>query len=271
MAVDEDDGTRFLKAFGRQLRFLREAAGLTRAEFGARVGYGEDLITSVELGRRVPKPELIDKSDEVLDTGGLLGTMKEEMERARYPAFFRDAAKVEASAAVLQIYDVHVVNGLLQTEDYARAVFRTMKPPFDDDELEERVAARLARQAVFARMPKPLVTFVIEESVLRRPIGGRQVLRGQLEQILMVGRMPTVEVQVMPLSREENAGLAGPFTLTESDDGRRIAYVEVQMTSGVHTERRIVRALENKFGTLRAQALTPSESRAFITGLLEGL
>src|SRR5690606_29756556 len=103
---------------------------------------------------------------------------------------------------------------------------------------------------------------------LRRPIGGRDVLRGQLEQVLLVSHMRYVEVQVMPLDRDENAGMAGPFTLIETKGERRIAYVEVQNVSRVHSDRESVRALEAKYGTLRAQALTPRESLAYVEKLL---
>ncbi|MEV4613582.1 helix-turn-helix transcriptional regulator [Kitasatospora sp. NPDC049258] len=266
--TEQDDGAGFLRCFGRQLRILREREGLTRSELGARLGYGDDQIASVELGRRIPKPELIDKADEVLNAGGVLRAMKEEVARARYPAFFRDAARLEAEAVELHVYDALVVNGLLQTEEYARAVFSMMRPPLDDDVIDQRVSARLARQGLFTRRPTPMMSFVMDESVLRRPIGGGGVLRGQLEQILLVGQQRSVEVQVMPLHRDQHAGLAGPFTLIETKDGRRVAYVEVQNVSHVHTERHLVRGLEAKYGILRAQALTPQESLGLVEELL---
>ncbi|WP_093837321.1 helix-turn-helix domain-containing protein [Streptomyces aidingensis] len=250
------------------MKLLRERAGLSRAEFGRQVGYGEDQITSVELGRRIPKPELIDKADEVLDASGVLKAMKGEVERARYPTFFRHAARLESDAVELHVYSCQAVPGLLQTEEYARAVFTMMRPPLDEEAIDQRVAARLARQAVFGRRPPPMVSFVIDESCLRRPIGGEPILRGQLEQILLVAQRRTVEVQVMPLRSRENAGLAGPFTLMETKEGRRIAYAEVQNVSHVHTERPLVRGLEAKYGLLRAQALTPGASLTYIENLL---
>jgi len=260
--------TGILRCFGQQVRLLRTSRGLTRAELGAKLGYGEDLVTSVELGRRIPRPEFIERADAVLEAGGLLTVMKEEVARARYPAFFRDAAKLEAEAVELHVYANQAVPGLLQTEEYARAVFGVLRPPLDDVVVDERVAARLARQEIFHRKPSPLMSFVIDESVLRRPLGGRDVLRGQLEQIALAGHMRHVEVQVMPLDRDENAGMAGPFTLIETREERRIAYVEVQNVSRVHCDREPVRALEAKYGSLRAQALTPRESLAYVEKLL---
>lgn len=166
------------------------------------------------------------------------------------------------------MYANQAVPGLLQTKEYARAVFGMMRPPLDEEEIERRVAARLARQEIFAQRPSPLMSFVIDESVLRRPIGGRTVLRGQLEQILLAGHRRAVEIQVMPLDSEENAGLAGPFTVMETSKGHRIAYVEVQNVSHVHSERRLVWGLEIKYGILRAQALTPQASLGYVEKLL---
>ncbi|MCT2590739.1 helix-turn-helix domain-containing protein [Streptomyces sp. N2-109] len=267
--AERDEGTAgFLRCFGQQLRVLRERAGLTRAELGARLGYSEDQITSVELGRRIPKPELIDAADAVLEGGGILTAMKEEVARARYPAFFRDAARLEREAVELHVYANQAVPGLLQTEEYARAVFGMMRPPLGEEVAEQRVAARLARQEIFQCKPSPLMSFVIDESVLRRPVGGKGVLRGQLEHVRLIGEHPTVEIQVMPLERDENAGMAGPFTLLETEKARRIAYVEVQNVSRVLTDRAPVRALEAKYGTLRAQALSPRASLDYVEKVL---
>lgn len=265
---DGDGSGAFLRCFGMQLKLLRERAGLTQAELGKLLGYSADQISSVEQGRRIPKPELIDKADEVLEAGGLLCAMKEEVARARYPAFFRDAARLEGEATEINAYDTHVVNGLLQTEAYARAVLTMRRPLVDEDTIEQRVTARLARQGIFGRWPAPLMSFVIDEAVLHRPIGGRQVLRGQLEQLLSVGSKRNVEIQVMPTDRDDHAGLDGPFTLMETGDERRVAYVEVQDVSRLLTERKWVRELEGRYGIIRAQALTPRESLAFIEKLL---
>ncbi|MET9882692.1 helix-turn-helix transcriptional regulator [Streptomyces sp. NPDC006430] len=265
---EDEPGQGVVTAFGRQLKLLRTRAGLERPEFGKLVGYAPQSVASFEQGRRIPPPRFIDKADEVLDAGGMLKVLKEEVARAQYPAFFRDAARLEAEAVELHVYDTHVVNGLLQTEEYARAVFRMRRPLLDEDTIEQRLSARLGRQEIFSRRRLPTLSFVIEESVLTRPIGGREVMRGQLEQVLLHGQRRNVEIQVMPNEREEHSGLAGPFTLIETSEGRRIAYVEVQKHSRLYTDRATVREMEAQYGILRAQALTPRESLAFIEKLL---
>lgn len=265
---EDELGTGVVTAFGRQLKLLRTRAGLERAEFGRRLGYSAETVASIEQGRRIPQAQFIEKADEVLGAGGVLTALKEEVGRAQYPAFFRDMARLEAGAITLHVYGALAVPGLLQTEDYARAVFTMRRPLLDDEVVEQRIGARLERQEIFSRRPLPTLSFVIEESVLRRPIGGRSVLRGQLEQILLYGQLRNVEIQVMPTEAAEHCGLGGPFTLIENRDGRRMAYVEVQRTSRLYTDRAEVRDAEEQYGILRAQALTPRESLAFVEGLL---
>ncbi|MER6782264.1 MULTISPECIES: helix-turn-helix transcriptional regulator [unclassified Streptomyces] len=266
--AEPDSGVGVLRVFGRQLKRFRVRAGLERTEFGERLGYSVSTIAAYEQGRRVPPPEVIDQADELLDAGGVLKEMKEEVERAQFPAFFRDAARLEAEAVELHVYANQAVPGLLQTEEYARAVFGMWRPLLDEETLTQRVVARLARQGIFSRVPMSTLSFVIEEATLRRPLGGAAVMRGQLEQILLVGQLRNVELQVMPTDREEHAALGGPFTLIETKEGRWIAYVEVHKDSRLHTERSSVREFEEQYGILRAQGLTPRESLAFVEKLL---
>ncbi|MFC5954365.1 helix-turn-helix domain-containing protein [Streptomyces pratens] len=258
----------FLRCFGRQMKLLREAAGLTQAQLGERVSYGEALIAAVEQGRRIPKPELVDAVDRVVEARGVLVAMKEEVAKARYPSFFRRFVSLESESVELHAYDTHLVNGLLQSEDYMRAVFTMWRPLLDPEVIEQRVAARLERRKLFSRRPAPLLSFVIEEQVLRRPVGGGSVLRGQLDQLLLHGHERNIEIQVMPMGRDEHAGLGGAFTLIHLENERRIGYMEVQEASILYTAPKKVSPLEATYGVLRAQALTPRESLAFIEKLL---
>lgn len=265
---DDDPGSGIVTAFGQLLKLVRVAAGMERAELGARLGYSASTIASYEQGRRIPQPDFIDRADEVLGAGGVLKTLKEEMARAQYPAFFRDAARLEARAIALSVYAVYAVPGLLQTEEYAQAVFRMQRPLLDDDVIEQRLAARLGRQVIYDRRPAPLLSFVIEESALRRPMGGWSTLFGQLEQILLISQKRNVEIQVMPTDREDHGALGGPFSLIDTAQGQRIAYAEVQDESRLYTSRATVRVIESRYGIIRSQALTPRESSAFIEKLL---
>ena len=266
--VEFEHGTGVVAVFGRQLKRFRVRAGIERRDLGAATGYAPSTIAAFEQGRRIPPDQFIDKADEVLDAGGILREMKEEVRKAQYPAFFRDAAKLEGEAVELHVYATLVVPGLLQTEEYARAIFDMWRPLLNEEEIEHRVAARLARQDVFARKPTPLFSFVIDESVLRRPLGGKDVLRGQLEHILLAGDRKGVEIQVMPLDRQDNAGVDGPFIVLHRANGDHVAYMEAQGRSTMATGREETRGIESRYGIIRAQALTPRESMAFVERLL---
>ncbi|MGW3801536.1 helix-turn-helix domain-containing protein [Streptomyces clavifer] len=265
---DGEQGNGVAVAFGRQLKLLRVRAGLDRAEFGQRMGYAAHSVASFEQGRRIPQPAFVDKADRLLEAGGLLVALKEELARSQYPAFFRDAARLETEALELYLYAVSAVPGLLQTEAYTRALLAMRRPLLDEDTIEQRVLARVARQEVLKRWPAPLISFVIEEAVMRRPFGGFGVLRGVFEQMLLVGRQRSVEIQIMPTVREDNAGLDGPFTLITCRSGEQLAYLEVQGRSILLTDRDEVRSLSARYGIIRSQALTPQESLGFIEKLL---
>ncbi|MCS0605947.1 helix-turn-helix transcriptional regulator [Streptomyces sp. LP11] len=254
--------------FRRVLKRLRIQAGMDRAELGRRTGYSAATITSYEVGRRIPNAKFIREADGALDAGGVLIDFIDDMEKAQYPAFFRDAAALEKKALGLHVFATKAIPGLLQTEDYAFAVFRMWRPLLDEETVHKSVAARLARQDIFAQALFPTISFVIEEHLLHRPLGGQAVMRGQLEQILLHGHRRNVEIQVMPTARQVHACLDGPFTLIETKGGRRIAYVEAHKHSRLHTDREMVRELEEQYGILRAQALTPHDSLALVEKLL---
>jgi transcriptional regulator with XRE-family HTH domain len=265
LGLDEDDSGAVLRAVGRQIKLWREAAGLTQTEFGALIGYGEEQVSAVERARRIPKPELLDKADEVLGAGGKIAAMKKDVAEARYPKKVRDLKKLEDEATELCAYNNSVFDGMLQTEEYLRAVFRERRPPFTEEEVERRVAGRMARQDLMdTAKAHPLFNFVQCEATLRRPIGGRMVLRRQLERLLELSELPNVDLQILPLNCEENSGLDGPFRLLRLKDGTTVGLTEVQMVSRMIASPKEAQILDIRYGIIRAQALTPRESRAFI-------
>ncbi|MGV9316644.1 helix-turn-helix domain-containing protein [Streptomyces sp. NPDC003691] len=255
-------------AFGRSLKTLRIRAGLEREELGRRLGYSASTIASFEQGRRIPPPRAIDRADTELAADGLLTLWKEQVERAQYPLFFQGMAQLEKEAIELLAYDTHVVKGLLQTEEYMRALLAMRRPPLEPETIEQRVTARLARQDIFDRRPAPLLSFVMDEAVLRHRYGGKAVMRGQLEHLLLTGQRRNVELQIMPIDCEDNAGVNGPFTAVTRKDGKRFLYVEAQMTSTLETDPEQAALAAARYGIIRAQALTPRESLEFIERLL---
>ncbi len=149
--------------------------------------------------------------------------------RLRHPGWFRDFARTEAEAVALHIYSTQAVPpGLLQTEEYARAVFTQRRPLLDEQTIEKRVVDRMARQQLFERWPAPTLSFLLEESILQRPIGGgEQVHRAQLQRLLAVGRMRNVELQVVTTDRTEHPpSLDTSFTLVTPKGRQEAAYTE---------------------------------------------
>ncbi|MFF9296417.1 helix-turn-helix domain-containing protein [Streptomyces althioticus] len=264
----DEESAAVLRTVGRVIKMCRERAGLTQAALGAQIGYSEEQVSSVERGRRAPMEEFLDAADRALEANGLIGALKGDVEKARFPKKVRDLAQLEGQAVELCAYANHVVHGLLQTPEYARALYRMRRPPYTDEQVDELVEARLARQRVFADQPAPMFNFVQEEVTLRRPLGGKMVMRKQLEHLLEVGRRRNVEIQVLPTDREDHAGLAGALQLLRLKEGLTVGHVEVQLLNRLISDPKEIQILEIRYGIIRAQALTPRESLAFIEKVL---
>ncbi|MFF0460152.1 helix-turn-helix domain-containing protein [Streptomyces mexicanus] len=268
--VDPDDewGVAVITTVGRQLKLRREAAGMRAGEFGKAVGYSEDMVYKIEGGKRIPRQEFLNAADELLSAGGLLAAAWEDVKKVRYPKRVRELAKLEAQAVEIGVYECNSIHGLLQTPDHARAVIGAAQPPYSPDDVERMVAARLARQSVFERDPAPSLHFVLEEGALRRPIGGTMVWRHQLERLLQVGRLHNVVLQVMPMNCDTHSGLDGRIELLKFADGTAVGRSDGAFNGRPTHDPRHLRILELRYGTIRAQALSPRESLAFIEELL---
>ncbi|WP_328385589.1 helix-turn-helix domain-containing protein [Streptomyces sp. NBC_00400] len=264
----EDDAQAAVETVGRQLKLWREAAGLRPAEFGAAIGYGENLIYKIERGTRIPRPEFLDKADEVLGAGGKVAAMKKDVELARYPKKVRDLTRWEAETVELGAYGSHNLHGLLQTEEYARALFEMRRPAWTQDKVDRLVSGRMTRGSIFDRAPAPALSFVQEEVTLRRPLGGKMILRRQLERLLEVGQLRSVEIQVMPTDREDHAGMGGEIEVLKFGDGTAVGHSPSQFGSRSISQPNQIRILELRYGVIRAQALSPRESLAFIEKVL---
>ncbi|MEU6864958.1 helix-turn-helix transcriptional regulator [Streptomyces sp. NPDC046876] len=271
----EVDGTAYLfKALGKIIKVLRERAGLQQKELAALVHVGEDLVSSIERGVRTPQPDFLENADRVLEAGGVLRAaipdVKDALKRARtrHPDWFRDYAKAEAEANAIHDYSYQGVMGLLQTEGHARAVFTKRRPLLDEVTIEKRVADRMARQQIFDRWPSPTFSFVLDESLLMRPVGGPDVHREQLRRLIEIGSLRTVELQVMPFSRGEHAAMGGSFSLLHPRGRQQVAYTESYGKPNLITDAEQVRIYAERYGIIRAQALTPDESLTLIEKML---
>ncbi|MFP3987188.1 helix-turn-helix transcriptional regulator [Streptomyces sp. E11-3] len=272
----EEDGTaHFFRALGKQTKVLREEAELSQKELGALTHVGESLISAIERGVRTPQPDFLVRADEVLGARGVLRAAVDDVQearrraRTRHPEWYRGYANLEAEAVELHHYCNSAVHGLLQTAEHAHAQFTHWRPLLDEGTVEKRVSDRLARQQVFDRRPAPVISYVLEEVVLQRPIGGREVHETQLRRILEVGRMRNVEIQIMPTDREEHPNLDSAFNLLiPKGQNHQVAYTETQAYPRLITDPAEVRLIADRYGIMRAQALTPRESLAEIERML---
>ncbi|GAB3953216.1 helix-turn-helix domain-containing protein [Streptomyces sparsus] len=262
----DSDASDALKTFGSVLKALRDRAGLTQEEFAERVRYSAHYVASIEQGRRFPSRELIRRGEEELGVEGVLTAAARHLtRRAGLASWFRQWAAIETDSISLYSYECRVIPGLLQSEEYARAVFRSSLPPLAEEQIEQQVTARLERQSLLVDRPNTAYSFILEQSLLARGTGGSEVTRSLLNQLLRLMDVHNVEIQVMPTKREDHAGLDGPMYLAETPEHQWIGYSEGQKSSSLITEPGSVSALLQRYGRMRAQAL----GREATTGLLE--
>ncbi|MGV9854930.1 helix-turn-helix domain-containing protein [Streptomyces sp. NPDC003442] len=265
----EPDPSDSLRTFGAVVQALREHAGLTRAQFGELVRFSKHTVASVELGRRMPDESFVERAEEVLGNTGALRKAAQHLSRGEpgLAAWFRRWARLERVALSLYTYECRLVPGLLQSEDYARAVFDGTIPLLTDEQLEAQLVARTERQKMLHERPHVPFSFIVEEAVFRRGFGDREQRRALLDQVLKRSALRNVKLQVVPLEAELHACLDGPVRLLETPEGRRLAYSEGQQNGRLIADRKEVSLLCQRYETLRSQALTPQDSR----GLLERL
>ncbi|MFE7119681.1 Scr1 family TA system antitoxin-like transcriptional regulator [Streptomyces sp. NPDC057654] len=262
----EPDSSDSMRTFGAVVQALREHAGLSRVEFGSVVRFSHHTVASVELGRRMPDKDFVERAEGVLgNTNALRKAARHLTRRPGLAAWFREWARLEKVAATLGTYECRLVPGLLQTEAYARAAFANRIPPLSDDQMEAQVVARMERQRLLKERPNTEFSFIIEEHILRRGLGGVEVTIGQLDHILAVATWRNTSIQIMPTFSCRHAGLDGPLSLLETADGRRLAYSEGQKNGRLIAEPKEASVLHQRYATLRSQALSPLDS----VGLLE--
>ncbi|MFF6781977.1 Scr1 family TA system antitoxin-like transcriptional regulator [Streptomyces sp. NPDC012510] len=257
-----------MKAFGAVVQALREHVGVSREEFGARVHLSKHSVASIELGRRLADQRFVELAEEATgNTGAVRGAFRHMARQPGLAAWFRMWARLEREAAALDTYECRLVPGLLQPEPYVRAVFENAVAPVSDAELDMQVAVRMERQQLLRERPNTSFSFIIEESVLLRELGGREVTRGLLHYLLECAELRNTSLQVMPLKRVQHASLSGPLQLVETPDGRRLAYAEGHMNGRLIADPKDVALLNQRYAKLRSQALTPEDSVSLLERL----
>ena len=247
-----------LKTFGAVLKALREESGLTQEEFAVRVRYSAAYVAKIEQGKRFPPTDLPARTEAVLGPVALkvLGAAAKSLtRRAGLASWFRHWAGIEEEAISLYAYECRAVPGLLQPEGYIRAIFDRRLPPVTEEQLERSVTARLDRQQLIAQRPNTAFTFVIEQCVLERRLGGADVTRHVIDHLLNVGARRNVEVQIMPTLQEDHSGIDGQMYLAETPGHQWIGYTEGQRSSTLISAPKDVSVLLQRYGKLRSQAL----------------
>jgi transcriptional regulator with XRE-family HTH domain len=199
-----------------ELKAAREQRGWSQADLAGQIPYSLSTISMVEALHRVPTRDLAVHLDKVFATPGTFARLEARLRDLPFPASFRPFAAYEAEATALYVFEHSLIPGLVQTPEYARAVLAT-RPNTAEDEIDNLVAARLARQDVLTREepPAPLLWALIDEGALHRPVAPAEVMRGQLARLVEVSRRPNVTVQVLPYSAGGHTGLLGAFTIAD--------------------------------------------------------
>ncbi len=256
------------QVFGAMLRYYRERAGLSRTDLARQISKSVSLIQAIELGQRAATADVTEDLERVLPADGALIHLRDEIGDGlgyqAYPSWFQEWLASERETKKLRWFEPLLVPGLLQTEEYARAVFRT-RFGMTDEEIDEQVAARLKRQEILAQEGPPALWVIVDESVLRRPVGGRYVMHEQVGHLIEAARRPHVSVQVISSAVGVHLGLcAGGFAIADYEDAPAAGYQETACQGQFVDRREDVETLADCWDTLVREALPWAASQALL-------
>ncbi|TFE37190.1 XRE family transcriptional regulator [Streptomyces sp. ICN441] len=260
-----DPGASPLDYYGYELRRYREAAGLTQKQLGAVINYTGSLVGQIETARKLPTQEFSERTDAALGTDGLLTRLLGLVLRSQLPAWFQQVAELEARASGVYVFHPQLVHGLLQSEAYARAVLAAV----DDSDLDNRAAARMARQRILKDAKSPVLWAVLGEAVLHQEIGGKRVMREQLQHLLSFEKHRRVNIQILPFEVGVHAGLMGAFNLYRFPTDPALVYTEDYETGHPTANPDAVESRSLRYDHLQATALSVSDSATLIRHVME--
>jgi transcriptional regulator with XRE-family HTH domain len=258
------------RTFGKMMKFYRVRAGLSREALAGLAHISASTIASYETGWRAPtRPTVLalEAVPELNSDGALIELWDEYAEGMTYqvlPAEIQDWAAIEAEASTLRWFEPMAVPGLLQTEGYMRAIFSS-RFGITREGIEERMAARLTRQEILTREKPPALWVIIDEMVVRRPVGGRDVMLEQTNRLIEAARQPGIRIEVLPASVGAHEGMAsGAFILADFEDAPSIGYVDRTVGGRPLRDRKDVAELDLTWNTLRGETLPRSASLALL-------
>ncbi|MBH1935129.1 helix-turn-helix transcriptional regulator [Streptomyces sp. AV19] len=251
--------------FGQELKRKREEAGLTQNELGDRVTCSGSYLGQFESAVRKPQLDYAKRIDAELGTDGIFERICTELidGESDYPDYFEGARYLEGLAVAIHEYSMGFVPGLLQTEAYAKAVMLGAWPLEREETLDSWVAQRVKRQHLLEDPARPLLWVVLDESVLRRPVGGAAVMCEQLKRLAAMMRKRRIVLQVVPYSAGAPA-LPGNVKFMEFEDAPPVVYTEGAMTGALHDKPERVARYNRALEFAKAAALSPKNSLALI-------
>ena len=252
--------------FGAEVKRLREARGWSQDVLGDKLSYSGQLVGLVENAKRTPSREFAENCDELFGTGGLLMRIWPLVLTHSVPAWFRGYVELEATASRIETFECQNVPGLLQTESCARAMISAYWPLTD---VEQKVSARLERQRRVLSATGPTVWVVMDEAVLRRPIGDPDALREQLKHLADVALSRRIVLQVLPFSVGVHGCTDGNMTLLGFTEGRDVVYADSLGAGRLIEQPEEVENCRYRYNLVRAAALSPEASVGLITVAME--
>lgn len=258
--------------FGQLLRTLRDAQGWTQDELAERMGISGTHISAVETGRRPPTPRFAASADKTLGTGDKLQRQCRAVRHTALLEGFPDFVAQELRAAEIRLFEVGIVPGLLQTPEYATAITTgaVRRGAITEQQAEERLATLAKRQASLTRTPAPMVYVVLDESCIRRLVGGPEVMAAQLDRLVAFAELPTAVLQVAPYDLGERRAFDLPVTLLTLPDRSQVAYAESALQGRLERDTRFVQPMLTAYHQLQVEALSQATSAAMIDQLRKG-
>ncbi|WDM12551.1 helix-turn-helix transcriptional regulator [Streptomyces lavenduligriseus] len=260
-------------AFGDRLRRLRDERGWTQEQLAERCGCTDSHISAVETGRRPATPRFAASVDKAFGTGDLFQRECAEIHSPSLLEGFREYVPHELRAAEIRIFQIGIVPGLLQTPEYAAAIQGGVvrRGAITEQQAQERLSKLSERQASLSRMPPPVVFVVLDESCLRRPVGGPEVMAGQLDKLLAFAELPSTVLQVAPYDLGERRSFDLPITVLTLGNRSQIAYAESAQRGHLVREPHFVASALTAYHQLQAEAASQADSVALIQDLRRDL
>ena len=263
-----DPGASPAAFFGNEVREARTRGRMSQADLGAAVGYDATYVSKVETGAIVPDDAFVSALDDVFpQMNGWFDRFKRNSRKweGRYRAWFNDWVDAEERAKVIRWWEPLLIPGLLQTEDYARELFRAWQTVADSDLLDGDVAARLDRQAIFDRPTPPTLLAVIDEPALWRRIGNSEIMRSQLEYLIDMSTRPNIAVHIVPAEVGAHTGLLGAFIVADLDgESGKVVYLETPDQGLISDAPSLATKIQGAFERVRSEALPKGASHDLI-------